>query len=190
MFRDQTNRYWLGSVSTPFTGFGSEWFDFDNGGRLDLFVAAGGVTIMVQQRGAPYPFRQTNQLFHAAQGRFEGVSERAGGYFSFAEVSRGAAFGDIDNDGDVDIAVSKEQPACSASSCSTASAEAATVGETQLVGERRWVPIRACDSQLAGQNQAHADLWLGESLGYVPKGELRSLASLSGLKKPVAKSAV
>ena len=106
VFRDETNRYGLGSVSAPFTGFGSRWFDFDNDGRLDLFVAAGGVTIMEQQRGSPYPFRQTNQLFHAQQARFEEVSGRAGEYFSVAEVSRGAAFGDVDNDGDIDIVVS------------------------------------------------------------------------------------
>ena len=105
-FRDATNQWRLGAVSMPFTGFGSEWFDFDHDGRLDLFVANGGVTIVENQRGQPYPFRQRNQLFCNLGDRFEEISDRAGPTFELEEVSRGAAFGDVDNDGDVDILMS------------------------------------------------------------------------------------
>ena len=106
-FHDATNRYGLGSVSLAFTGFGSQWFDYNNDGRLDLFVANGGVTIMESLRGSPYPFLQTNQLFQGgAGGRFRDVTASAGPVFDLAEVSRGAAFGDLDHDGDIDILVS------------------------------------------------------------------------------------
>ncbi len=106
-FRDQTNRFGLGSTSTPFTGFGMRWFDYDLDGRLDLFIANGGVTIVESQRGEPYPFRQTNQLFRLREdGRFEETTAQAGPAFEVAEVSRGAAFGDLDGDGDTDIVVS------------------------------------------------------------------------------------
>ena len=106
-FHDATNRYGLGSVSLAFTGFGAQWFDYDNDGRLDLFVANGGVTIMESLRGSPYPFLQTNQLFQGgAAGRFRDVTASAGPVFDLAEVSRGAAFGDLDHDGDIDIVVS------------------------------------------------------------------------------------
>ena len=106
-FHDATNRFGLGSLSLAFTGFGSEWLDYDNDGRLDLFIANGGVTIMESLRGSPYPFLQTNQLFRGgSDGRFREVSASAGPVFELAEVSRGAAFGDLDHDGDIDIVVS------------------------------------------------------------------------------------
>ncbi|MHC4067498.1 MAG: CRTAC1 family protein, partial [Planctomycetota bacterium] len=52
------------------------------------------------------PLDQTNQLYHNTGGaRFEEVTDRAGAVFKLAEVSRGSAFGDVDNDGDTDILV-------------------------------------------------------------------------------------
>ncbi len=105
-FEDATSRYGLAMQSFPFTGFGAAWFDYDSDGFFDLFIANGAVTMIESQRGSPYPFRQTNQLFRNEAGRrFREMSGEAGDAFAQAEVSRGAAFGDIDNDGDVDIVV-------------------------------------------------------------------------------------
>jgi hypothetical protein len=105
-FRDETDRFGLGAISLPYTGFGSEWFDYDNDGRLDLFIANGAVTIVESLRGEAYPFHQKNLLLRGGDGgRFEDVSAQAGPALELSEVSRGAAFGDIDNDGDVDIVV-------------------------------------------------------------------------------------
>jgi len=104
-FRDETNRYGLGGASTPFTGFGMRFFDYDADGLLDLFVANGGVTIVESQRGDPYPYRQTNLLFRFDSQRFVEVTERAGPAYQQLLVGRGAAFGDLDLDGDTDIVV-------------------------------------------------------------------------------------
>ncbi len=106
-FRDETDRFGLGAVSMSYTGFGSEWFDYDNDGILDLFIANGAVTILERLRGSEYPFHQKNLLLHGRpDGRYVDVSGSVGPALELSEVSRGAAFGDIDNDGDVDIVVS------------------------------------------------------------------------------------
>ena len=75
---------------------------------MDVFLANGAVTLREEQRGQLYPFQERNLLLRnpgASKGPFQDVSNRAGAVFAELGVSRGAAFGDIDNDGDVDILV-------------------------------------------------------------------------------------
>jgi len=106
LFEDRSTRTGLGPPSLAFTGFGTAWFDYDNDGWLDIFVANGAVDLIPRlvQAGDPYPLHQTNQLFrNLGGGRFTEVSSSSGPVFELSEVSRGSAFGDIDNDGDVDI---------------------------------------------------------------------------------------
>jgi hypothetical protein len=103
-FEDARIAAGLGPATAPFTGFGTDWFDYDNDGWLDLFVANGSVTIIEALRGEPFPFRQQNQLFrNLADGRFHDVTRAAGPALEPLGVGRGVAFGDIDNDGDVDV---------------------------------------------------------------------------------------
>jgi hypothetical protein len=104
-FTDATTQFGLYQPTFPFTGFGTAWFDFDNDGFLDLFVANGAVTGMESLRGEAYPFHQRNLLLHNEGSRFREVSAEAGAPFALSEVGRGAAFGDINNDGRVDIVV-------------------------------------------------------------------------------------
>jgi hypothetical protein len=107
-FEDRTLTSGLGNPSELFTSFGTGWFDYDNDGWLDLFIANGDVrNAPIRARaGDKYPLRQTNQLFHnQGNGRFKEVTAEAGQVFELSEVSRGAAFGDVDNDGDTDIIV-------------------------------------------------------------------------------------
>jgi len=108
VFEDRTRESGLGMPGHRFTGFGTLFFDYDNDGWLDLLVANGAVQLLpdLMQRADPYPLGQPNQLFqNTGQTTFVDVSQKAGEAFQLLDVSRGAAFGDIDNDGDVDVLI-------------------------------------------------------------------------------------
>jgi len=106
VFEDVSSLSGLAAPTFGFTGFGTQWLDCDNDGRLDLFIANGAVTIVESQRGSPYPYRQRNLLFHDEGGaKLVEVSDIAGDALQRQEVGRGAAVGDIDNDGRVDVLV-------------------------------------------------------------------------------------
>ena len=108
VFEDHSFEAGLGSVTMPYTGFGVGFIDYDNDGWLDIFIANGEVkTVEAEARaGDRYPLKQKKLLLHnLGNGRYEDVSEKGGSVITLAEVSRGVAFGDVDNDGDTDILV-------------------------------------------------------------------------------------
>src|SRR5579859_202490 len=114
-FDDVTAQLGLLQPTFGTTGFGAQWFDYDNDGLLDLFIANGGVTIMGTEHSSSFPYAQRNQLFHnEGRGkRFRDSSREGGPSFKIEQVSRAAAFGDINNDGAIDIVVTNNNgPAC------------------------------------------------------------------------------
>jgi hypothetical protein len=107
-FEDRTVAMGLANPSFAFTGFGTAWMDYDRDGWLDLLVVNGAVTRIEEQLmgGDPYPLRQANQLFrNRGDGRYAEVSGQAGESFAVSLVSRGAAFGDMDQDGAPDVVI-------------------------------------------------------------------------------------
>ncbi len=100
---DFTNIAGLGEVSFLKLAFGTKFFDANNDGALDLFVANGH---LYPTESDALEYAQTDQFFlNTGEGDFVDVSEQSGEYFSIRMVGRGASFGDYDNDGDTDIFV-------------------------------------------------------------------------------------
>ncbi len=107
LFEDLAAQTGIQQPSLPYTGFGTAWFDADGDGWLDV-LAVNGPVLLDREPTAdhPLPLDQQNQLFrNLGNGQFEDVTDRAGTVFELTEVSRGAAFGDVDNDGDMDVLV-------------------------------------------------------------------------------------
>lgn len=108
LFEDRTIAMGLSAKSFPYTAFGTGPVDYDNDGWPDLLIVCGAVRILenLAAKGDPYPIHQPNLMFHNQKGKkFVDVTAKMGKNFRLSEVSRGAAFGDIDNDGDVDVMV-------------------------------------------------------------------------------------
>ena len=119
-FQDQTNSLYhneesgfftemsfakgIGERSLPYLAWGVDFIDFNNDGWLDLFVANGHLDDNIAEIDPIGTYAQPNQLFLSDRGiRF---SESTDAAVAQQKVSRGAAFGDIDSDGDVDIVIS------------------------------------------------------------------------------------
>jgi enediyne biosynthesis protein E4 len=104
-FDDFTLRAGLG-VETRFVGWGAGIVDLDNDGHPDLFLVTGSVYPEIEQKVPAYPFRTPRLVFrNLGDGRFEEFIDEAGPGVAAAHTSRGCAFGDFDNDGDMDVIV-------------------------------------------------------------------------------------
>jgi hypothetical protein len=104
-FHDASYSAGLG-INSKYVGFGVGFLDFDNDGRKDLFQANGHVYPVVGRRKMHVTYSESRLLYrNRGGGRLEDISAAAGKAITTPHVSRGCAFGDFDNDGDVDIVI-------------------------------------------------------------------------------------
>jgi hypothetical protein len=104
-FEDVTITSGLG-VETRFVGWGAGIVDLDNDGNPDLFLVTGGVYPEVAAKFSNYPLRTPRVIFrNLGNGKFEELIDAAGPAIAAPHCSRGCAFGDFDNDGDMDVLV-------------------------------------------------------------------------------------
>jgi hypothetical protein len=109
-FTDATSASGVGRATQTYSGWSTKFIDYDNDGWKDLFVAQGHVMDNIEVTNPNLKYLQPPLLLHNAAGRFSAVDGGPGLKTPWA--GRGAAFGDLDNDGDIDVVVANlGQPA-------------------------------------------------------------------------------
>ena len=129
-FKDETRAIGLDKDNYRHVGWATRFADFNHDGRLDCFVANGHVVDYVEGFSQSITYPQQNMLFVGdAEGNYRNVAKTSGTCFTKKRVSRGGAFGDFDNDGDIDILVAN-------------SGGRARLLRNELPRNDRWVAIR------------------------------------------------
>jgi len=110
-YADKSSAAGMAAIDLPYTGWGTGFFDYDHDGDLDVAVVNGRISPHEGKPGAKLGefwnrYALDNLLFeNDGAGKFRNASSRAGGFTKHVEVGRGLAFGDLDNDGDLDLVV-------------------------------------------------------------------------------------
>ena len=128
-FRDVTTRSGLG-VETRYVSWGAGVADFDNNGSPDIFWVTGNIYPEVEKKFPRIPMKTPRVLFrNLGKGKFEELIGEAGPGVEAAHCSRGCAFGDFDNDGDLDILIVNQN-------------EPPSLLRNDVTGKNHWVKIK------------------------------------------------
>ena len=128
-FLDVTTRSGL-AVETRYVCWGAGIEDLDNDGWPDIFAASGQVYPGIEKRLPQFPYKSPRYIFrNLGDGKFEQLIEQAGAGISAAHCSRGTAFGDFDNDGDLDILIMNQN-------------EPPSLLRNDLAGGNHWLKVK------------------------------------------------
>src|SRR5206468_8021348 len=128
-FDDVTRATRIG-VETRYVGWGAAMTDLDNDGHPDLFMVTGNVYPEVERRLPRYPHKTPRAVFrNLGNGTFEELQDEAGPGVAAAHSSRGCAFGDFDNDGDVDVLIVNLN-------------EPPSLLRNDVAGNRNWIKVK------------------------------------------------
>ena len=184
-FDDISTESGLGIPSRKWTGFGTAWVDFDNDGWLDLYVTNGAVKMAVDRlaKGEVHPLGQPDQLYRNLQGEsFIVFSEVDVPALAKETVGRGAAWGDLDDDGDLDLVV-------------TGNGESARLLFNTIGQDSSWIGLSPLDSKNRFVAGVKFEINIPESKkmvrysrrggSYLSSHDPRVVIGLAGNNKPV-----
>jgi hypothetical protein len=100
-----TNTAGVGQITLLNSGWGARFVDVDNDGLRDIFVAQGHVLDTIEKTSSYLKYKQPPLILRNTGKAFVNISSSAGASFNVPIAARGAAFGDLDNDGDVDVVI-------------------------------------------------------------------------------------
>ena len=132
-FRDQAMITGIGQATLLLSGWGLKFFDFDNDGQTDLFLANGHPDDMVEVNMTKVTYKEPLLLFRQENKKFRNISAEAGPVFSRHVPARGLALGDYNNDGGLDVLVANN-------------GEAPLLLRNNAVGANHWVGLRLVGS--------------------------------------------
>ncbi len=160
-FEDVTNAAGLG-VETRFISWGAGMFDLDNDGYPDLFWVTGSVYPEIEKVLPNYPFKSPRIVFrNLKNGKFEELLDQAGPGIAAPHASRGCAFGDFDNDGDIDVLIMNLN-------------EPPSLLRNDVKGDNRWLKIK-----LIGTKSNHSAIGARVTARYGGKMQAQEVLSQS-----------
>jgi len=171
MFEDVTRATGAGGQTFAHVTWGNGFADFDNDGDLDLFIACGHLHDNVERFDRTTSYHAPNQLMeNLGDENFANISAQAGDGMKVSLSSRGAAFGDLDNDGDIDVVVlnSRRGP---------------TILRNETAGGRHWLGLRLQGIQANRDGiGSHIAVIAGEMRQYAEVHSGRGYQSHSGTR--------
>lgn len=135
LFQDVCRETRIGPDTIPQVTWGCGFEDFDNDGFLDVFIACGHLIDNVEEFDKSTTYKEKNLIFrNNGQGVFDNISENSGPGLHILKSSRGTAFGDLDNDGDIDLVITNAR-------------EWADVLRNDSVNNNHWILIRTVGTE-------------------------------------------
>ena len=143
-FTDIAYEAGIAEITIPFLGWGTSFFDYDNDGWLDLFVVNGHVYPQVDQQSWGTTWAERALLFHNQNGKLTLVPAVEGTGLAKVAVSRGMAYGDLFNDGRIDVVINNldATPSLFKNVVGTPGAAAALPAGTTVTPPNHWVAFK------------------------------------------------
>ena len=143
-FTDVAYEAGIAEITIPFLGWGTSFFDYDNDGWLDLFVVNGHVYPAVDRQNWGTTWAQRPLLFHNQNGKLTLVPAVEGTALAKVAVSRGMAYGDLFNDGRIDVVVNNldSTPSLFRNVIGTPAAGAALPAGTPVPPPNHWIAFK------------------------------------------------